>query len=150
MTECFLIRHAHAGTRGAFADNTRELTDRGRAQAGALADQLADLDIRVIVTSPFTRCIQTVEPLAHRLGLPVELNPGLAEGAGTRDAIEMIEHAQFPLALCSHGDVIGDTMHALNRRGVVLDDNRVAKGSVWILTVADGTVTTARYLHPTS
>lgn len=148
MTECFLIRHAHAGTRGAAADDTRELTERGRAQSNTLADRLADLGIRTVLASPFTRCVQTVEPLATRLGLSVALDAGLAEGAGPSHALSLIEQSKYPLALCSHGDVIGDTMNALSRRGVVLDDDRVAKASVWALTVLDGVITTARYLRP--
>ena len=148
MTECFLIRHAHAGTRGAAADDTRELSERGRVQSNAVAVLLADLGIVSILTSPFTRCVQTVEPLASRLGLTVTVDAGLAEGAGPSHALSLIEQSEYPLALCSHGDVIGDTMNALSRRGVVLDDDRVAKASVWALTVLDGVVTAARYLPP--
>ncbi len=148
MTECFVIRHAHAGTRGAASDDTREITKRGRAQSKALADLLADQGIRTILSSPFTRCVQTVEPLATGLGLTVGVDTGLAEGAGPSRALNLIERSKHSLALCSHGDVIGDTMNVLSRRGVVLDDDRVAKGSVWVLTVLDGVVTAARYLPP--
>ncbi len=148
MTECFLIRHAHAGTRGAASDDTRELTDRGRTQSNALTDLLADQGIRTILSSPFTRCVQTVEPLATRLGLSVAIDAELAEGAGPSHALRVMEQSEYPIALCSHGDVIGDTMNALSRRGVVLDDDRVAKGSAWALTVLDGVITTARYLPP--
>ena len=86
--------------------------------------------------------------LASRLGLTVTVDAGLAEGAGPSHALSLIEQSEYPLALCSHGDVIGDTMNALSRRGLVLDDDRVAKASVWALTVLDGVVTAARYLPP--
>ena len=148
MISCFLIRHAHAGTRGASDDDRRELTARGRAQSNALADRLVDTGILTIVTSPFRRCVQTVEPLAAALGLPIDHDDQLAEGAGTHRALSLIEHTEHPLALCSHGDIIGDVMNTLSRRGVVLDDHRVAKASAWVLTVEDGTVTGAHYIGP--
>ena len=52
------------------------------------------------------------------------------------------------LLLCSHGDVIGDVMHTLARRGADLDDDRLAKASTWELTVVTGEITAARYLPP--
>ena len=50
--------------------------------------------------------------------------------------------------LCSHGDVIGDLMHHLDQRGVPLDDDRIEKGSTWVLQVEEGEVVKARYLPP--
>ena len=100
------------------------------------------------MSSPFTRCIQTVEPLAQRLGLEVEVDERLAEGHDWRHALELIEQATQPIVLCSHGDVVGDLMHDLAARGVPLDDDRIEKGSTWALQVEDGEVVKARYLPP--
>jgi probable phosphoglycerate mutase len=55
------------------------LSDEGRAQAGALAPRLASLGLAALVTSDLRRARETAEILAPRLGLPVELEPGLRE-----------------------------------------------------------------------
>ena len=39
-------------------------------------------------------------------------------------------------------------MHDLAARGVPLDDDRIEKGSTWVLQVEDGEIVKARYLPP--
>ncbi len=92
--------------------------------------------------------MQTVEPLAKSLGLDVEIEDGLAEGAEWTLALQLVEQAKAPIVLCSHGDVIGDLLHHLSERGVPLDDDRIEKGSTWVLQVDEGDVVKARYLPP--
>ena len=77
-----LLRHATAGHRrpGDDADHLRPLDERGRLQAAALPEQYAHFGIERILTSPFVRCRQSVEPLADALRLPVEERAKLAEG----------------------------------------------------------------------
>jgi 8-oxo-dGTP diphosphatase len=145
---CFVVRHADAGARGAVDDDKRELSRRGRAQADGLADALADAGIGKLLSSPYTRCVQTLIPLADRLGQAVNERDDLGEGAGAAAALAIVERAVAPVVLCSHGDVIGELMELLARRGVPLDDDRVAKGSTWVLTVRDGEVVDAHYVPP--
>ncbi|MET9020843.1 bifunctional RNase H/acid phosphatase [Actinopolymorpha sp. NPDC004070] len=58
------------------------LTERGRAQAAAAARSLAGrLGVAAVVSSPLRRTRETAEVVAAALGLPVELEPGLAETA---------------------------------------------------------------------
>ncbi len=148
--DVFVVRHAKAGSRRRFEgdDELRPLSRNGRAQAKALAEQLAHRDIARVLTSPYTRCIESVAPLAHQLELDVEIEDVLAEGADWSYALAIIEQATTPTVLCSHGDVIGDLMHHLDRRGVPLDDDRIEKGSTWVLQVEEGEVVKARYLPP--
>ena len=89
----YLVRHAKAGDRQHWEgkDHLRPLSKRGRQQADALADALADDGITRIVTSPFVRCRETVEPLARRLGIEMETSDALVEGAGSHDALDLIE-----------------------------------------------------------
>ena len=143
---CYIVRHADAGKRGAIADHTRPISARGRTQAAGIAAALAEAGITRLLASPFTRCVETFEPLAARLGVPIETHDDLAEGRDAAGALAVVEGADAPLALCSHGDVIGEVMNTLHRRGVALDDDRVAKGSTWALTVRDGTVVAAHYV----
>jgi broad specificity phosphatase PhoE len=148
--DVFVVRHAKAGSRRRFEgdDELRPLSRNGRVQAKALAEQLAHRDIARVLTSPYTRCIETVAPLAHQLGVDVEIEDVLAEGADWSYSLAIIEQAALPTVLCSHGDVIGDLMHHLDRRGVPLDDDRIEKGSTWVLQVEEGEVVKARYLPP--
>ena len=81
-----LIRHAKAESRSTWTtdDSLRPLSGKGLRQAAALADQCADLGLGRLLSSPAVRCRQTVEPLAERIGLPVEPATELAEGAALR------------------------------------------------------------------
>ena len=148
MTECYLVRHADAGSRGIQNDHRRRLSKRGRAQAEQLGLQLAHSGATAIRSSPFLRCIETLAPVADALKLPVEPDIHLAEGSGPTHAIALIEHTEVPLVLCSHGDVIGDVMHTIARRGIELDDDRLAKASTWTIIVESGTIVAARYVPP--
>lgn len=55
------------------------LTDRGRAQARALAALLADEPLAAVYASPLQRAAETARPLALRRGLVPELRPELVE-----------------------------------------------------------------------
>ena len=145
---CFVVRHAHAGKRGSVDDERRGLSDRGLAQARGIAAELGDESVGAILSSPYARCVETVEPLAAALGLRVDTSEVLAEGGDAHAALEIVEGADEPVVVCSHGDVIGDLMSTLVDRGIHLDDDRLAKGSTWILTVVDGAVTSATYRPP--
>jgi 8-oxo-dGTP diphosphatase len=148
--DVFVVRHAKAGSRRRFDgdDKLRPLSRNGRPQAEAITEMLAHRDIARVLTSPFVRCIQTVEPLAERLGLEVEIDKRLGEGRQWMHTLTLVEQATEPIALCSHGDVIGDLMHHLATRGVPLDDDRIEKGSTWVLQVEGGDIVKARYLPP--
>jgi broad specificity phosphatase PhoE len=55
------------------------LNKRGQAQAAALAENLKTLPVRAIYASPLERAVETAEPLAQALGLPIQLRPGLLD-----------------------------------------------------------------------
>jgi phosphohistidine phosphatase SixA len=97
-------------------DTLRPLDDRGRAQALALRKQVAHHEIRRIVSSPYIRCIETVEPLAAELGLHVELDDRLAEGASARRAFALLAELDDAIA-CTHGDVIEAVLGKGLRKG---------------------------------
>ncbi len=67
MTVVLLVRHGlTAGTGHVLTGRTPgiPLDDRGREQAAALADRLAEVRLDAIVTSPLERCRQTAEAIA--------------------------------------------------------------------------------------
>ncbi|WP_316901090.1 histidine phosphatase family protein [Pseudodesulfovibrio indicus] len=55
------------------------LSPQGEAQARELAGSFAEVGVVRICSSPATRAMDTVSPLAERLGLPVETWPALDE-----------------------------------------------------------------------
>jgi len=72
----FLVRHAHSDY---SPDEMRDLSLPGRAAAEQVADVLAGRGISRIISSPYTRARQTVEPLARRLDIEIEREPDLRE-----------------------------------------------------------------------
>jgi broad specificity phosphatase PhoE len=57
------------------------LSDRGKAQAEAVADALVTDDIALVVASPLQRAQETARPVAARFGLEVITDPDLTEAA---------------------------------------------------------------------
>jgi 8-oxo-dGTP diphosphatase len=138
VASLYVVRHAHAGTRGDWdgPDDERPLSERGWRQARALATSLADVGAARLVSSPYRRCVQTLEPLAGALGLVVETDERLAEGTGASPSLALAEELRAETAVvCSHGDVIPDLLEALVHRGLELQDPaRWPKASTWVLT----------------
>lgn len=152
MAMLYLVRHAKAGNRSEWNgdDSTRPLTGKGRRQAIAIAQRLTQLGVGSVLSSPAVRCVQTVEPLANSLGGKVELRDELAEGAGFERAITLLTSLPDGSVLCSHGDVIPETIDALVRRGcTIVGEPDWRKASVWQLQRDnDGRIATATAWPP--
>jgi 8-oxo-dGTP diphosphatase len=128
-----LIRHAEAGR---SPDEVRPLDDTGRRQAERIADLLADAGVGRVLSSRYTRCRQTIEPLAARLGVAVEEHDDLCEEADVDAAWALLESlADEHVVVCSHGNIISPLLDRVLRRGaeVVADEWSCRKGSVWRL-----------------
>ena len=149
-----LVRHAHAGDRSSWSgdDSLRPLSAKGRAQAEALAEALATKLDRLPETngtvelwsSPFLRCVQTLEPLGDRIDLKVRSLDELAEGGDGDAALDLLlasaEQGTVVVA-CSHGDVIPAVVGAAVRRGATLDgDAEPRKAARYEVEVEDGQV----------
>jgi len=146
-----LLRHAEAGDRWLWSGNDRDrpLDDRGLKQATALAAQFAEFSITRVLSSPFRRCIQTVEPLAASLSIHTEADPQLAEGSGSQFVHDMLANSgDTTIVLCTHGDIIAAVLSDLERHGCdVGPAARMQKASTWHLD-SSGPSITARYLPP--
>lgn len=154
-TTLFVVRHAVAGSRRKWTrpDHIRPLTKKGWRQAHALADRLAPEGIDRLLSSPYVRCTQTLEPLGEMLGIPVEEHPALAEGGGMSTTMQLLDELSgVNAALSSHGDVIPATMLRLAQAGTVLSDPIYfcKKGSIWAVNVMEGTPVSAHYEPPPS
>ncbi|HWW43892.1 MAG TPA: phosphoglycerate mutase family protein [Acidimicrobiia bacterium] len=151
-----LVRHAQAGRRDAWKrdDRLRPLSSKGHHQAKALAvelaDYVADAGPRLqVLASPFTRCRESVLPLAAALNVAVSDREELAEGGG-RDGIRlMAEVAGGSAVVCTHGDVVGDVLAWLAGRGIDLGPSpQWPKASTWVLETRKGIYRAAHYLPP--
>ena len=147
----YLIRHAKAGDRSAWSgdDRRRPLTPKGREQAARLSTFFAPIAVPRVLSSPYQRCVETVEPLARSKGLLVERDPRLAEAGSFLDVVELLASTPDETVLCSHGDVIPETIDALVRRGMELTgppDWR--KGSTWVLERVGAEIVSGTALPP--
>ena len=147
-----LVRHAHAGSRSAWTgdDRDRPLSDKGHAQARAIAAVLSAGSPPVIVSSPHLRCVQTLEPLAESCGLVVLRDPRLQEDSPLELSLAALDDAPDGAVLCSHGDVIPDAVNGLIRRGMEMRDAPLAlrKASMFVLHRTNGLWTHAEYVGP--
>jgi len=149
----YLVRHGKAGSRQDWKgpDDERPLSKRGRRQAEALVDLLGDRGIVRVVSSPSARCVQTVEPVAEKLGLTVETDPHLCEGTTKADVAGFVGGLlSTTVAVCSHGDVNPMILDVLAAdHGLDLPADRpCAKGSVWALVDDGAGRMTAEYFPP--
>jgi len=81
-TTILLARHGETDWNavGRWQGHTdRSLTERGRRQAAELADRLANVEIDAVYSSDLLRAVETAEPVAKRLGLPLQALPELRE-----------------------------------------------------------------------
>ena len=146
----YVVRHAKAGRRETWGgpDDERPLTRRGRRQADRLVERFHGLELSRIVSSPFVRCVQTVEPLAARRDLPIETADELAEGADLDELRAFVRSLDArPTVLCGHGREIEGAIEMARESGAHVEGlGGLAKGSVWVLERRDGAIVTARYL----
>lgn len=122
-----LLRHSPAGKRSKWDgdDTLRPLDKKGQKQARGLAEELAVYPIGRICSSPYARCLQTVEPLSKKLGLPINVEPSLAEGASFRQVIDFLESISPEVTVvCTHGDVVQMLVGA---------GQPMKKGGLWLL-----------------
>jgi phosphohistidine phosphatase SixA len=145
----YLLRHASAGVARAdrASDRDRPLDAKGFNQATALAERLGSLEISGLYSSPYLRCVQTLDPLALRSGLTISLCEELAEGCDFAAALELCESVPHGAAICSHGDVIPAVIEAMLRRGLTISGpTGFRKASIWVIErSADGSWSSATW-----
>jgi len=75
MSPIYLIRHCE--TTGQEPD--APLTPRGEEQARRLCTQLLELPITHLISSPYRRALDSIQPLATALKLPITREDALKE-----------------------------------------------------------------------
>jgi broad specificity phosphatase PhoE len=148
----YLVRHAHAGDRGpGLRDLYRPLTDQGHQRAHDLVELFAEIDVDHLVSSPATRCQQTLGPLSHARGLEIAESDAIKEGADIVEAIDFL--ASLPgkrIVACSHGDMIPPIIEQLQGLGMTVSGRGCERGSVWAIKRSRKrrVWTEARYIGP--
>jgi 8-oxo-dGTP diphosphatase len=136
VAKIYLVRHAAAGERRLWDgdDLERPLSPKGWKQSEALAERLASAGVSTLHSSPYVRCLQTLEPLAGRLQRSIATEVRLCEEEPFEPALALISEVPDGAVLCSHGDIIPAAIEALERRGTEIrtpPDWR--KAAVWVL-----------------
>lgn len=110
------LRHARAGDRRRWsgADRDRPLDPAGEEQAAKLADLLGCFGPSRIISSPATRCVQTVEWYADLIDADIEISKALAAPDQVTDqaagdprqlVLDAIEQGA-PAVFCGHGETL--------------------------------------------
>lgn len=152
-----VLRHGHARPKSAWAhaDAERPLVQAGRTQAMAVVDTLAAFAPTRVVCSPWTRCVQTVEPfLAQHGGLlgtklrtkkPLSEDGHRRDRAKTADLVRTLIAKGRPVVVCTHRPVLGTLLGALAGRAEVgragdvpARDPFLAPGELLVAHVAQG------------
>jgi phosphohistidine phosphatase SixA len=146
----YVVRHAKAGSRGHWTgdDRKRPLSKKGIKQADELVGILQEYPIKAIFSSPYLRCVQTVEPLARATRIAIKPSNSLAEGRGLSGLGEFFADSRLDQAVLStHGDIVWELVEDfVNRHVIKAGDGGFDKGSTWVVDVDGHIAVKARYL----
>ena len=149
----YLVRHAKAGERRVWDgdDELRPLSKHGWKQSEAIAERLAAKGAASLYSSPYVRCMQTLEPLGKRLGVEVQPERRLYEGEPFEPVLELLGEVATGAVLCSHGDIIPEVIQALARRGMEVQTSPDwRKGTIWVLKRKGDRITKGKVWPPPS
>ncbi|MGK8500630.1 NUDIX hydrolase [Nocardia asiatica] len=151
-----LVRHAKAGRRGRYNgpdDDQRPLDRDGEVQARALVSNLLAFGASEVYSADPLRCVQTVAPLADKLGVEIGMEPLFSESGYAEHPDEAGERLRALVSdsairvVCSQGKVIPELLKGLAERdGLALPSARNRKGSVWVLSFAGQRLVAADHL----
>ena len=146
-----VTRHAHAGDRSKWKgkkDARRPLSKKGRRQAKGLVDLLRPFAIDRVLSSPATRCTETVAGVADERRLRVEESKSLWEEAGRKRVAKLVDRSRIGTTLLStHGPIVVKILEQLLGAA---EAGRLEKGSTWVFDLHGHEVTASSYLSPPS
>ena len=150
-----ILRHAKALERGDWdePDSQRTLNEVGFDQAQLLIKHLEPFAIDEVYTSDYTRCVQTVTPLAHTRGLSITGVPSLNEQIFEEDPSRAVAFAnalkqdEKNIVICSHNPVIPTMLRGiLNTKLKNKDLIKLEPGDAWIVHRVKGEIVGLDYL----
>lgn len=147
--QLYMVRHAHAGQRSHDGrDIYRPLSQEGQDRATELVQIFDGVSIDRVISSPATRCAQTLAPLAAALSMEVEEVQALWEGSSideARTAMEQLEGQS--IVACSHGDIIPSLIEMVGGLGADISGRGCELGSIWVMEFGNGKWQSARYVN---
>ena len=150
-----ILRHTKSLERGDWdeEDSHRTLDETGFDQAQLLIKHLEPFAIDELYTSDYTRCVQTVTPLAHARGLSITTVPSLNEESFELDPEKAISFAnalkqdEKNILICSHNPVIPSMLRGiLNAKLKNKDLIKLEPGDAWIVHRVRGEIVGLDYL----
>ena len=127
----------------------RPLTRKGLKQAESLVAIFRPHPIAAIFSSPYVRCVQTVDPLARARRLEIQHSPSLVEGSSLEGLGEFLgDRSLDDAVLSTHGDIVVELIDDLMNREVIQPGyGGDEKGCTWVLEVDDhGVAERAKYI----
>lgn len=153
-----VVRHGQAVPKKTWEalDSDRPLTERGRRQALRLSKLIGSSRPVRVISSPASRCVETVTPLADQNNLSVELSERLSTDSPAA-AVELCrqlvssEPIDSTIVLCTHREVLVELLPHLSNefRHKITHRPPGAKGGAWILRFRNQKLTRADYRPPT-
>ena len=116
-----VLRHGHARPRNLWAreEAERPLLEAGLEQAGQLVPLLAAYGPEKVVSSPWLRCQQTVQPFVTEAAVKLRSKGKLSESGHRRDRlgtgrlVKKYLGKSAPIVLCTHRPVLGTVLGVL-------------------------------------
>ncbi len=146
-----ILRHSQARSRKAWRadDRERPLLATGKHQADRLLPVLSAYDVRRLVSSSSTRCVQTLEPYAAATGRKLRTQDQLSEEDASPKAVRGVLAAltdglyERPasaggLVVCTHRPVLPMVFDAVG-----LEDPGLATGELIVLHLRKGRIRAA-------
>lgn len=116
-----VVRHAKALPRSKWSDDDRlrPLDSRGERRALEMISLLDAFGVQRLVSSPSTRCVDTLAPYAQERGIELRTKPSLSEEVFAVEPERAVRRLRKVLergvatALCSHGPVLPSLLEEL-------------------------------------
>lgn len=144
MVKIYIVRHCEAEGQAADA----QLTTNGMEQANQLADFLSTHKIDRILSSPYLRAIQSIEPFSKRTNIQIEEDERLKErvlsNVNLIDWLEKLEKTYDNLTLTYEGGE--SSIQAMDRIVTVVEESLNA-GCNNLLLVTHGNIMSLLLLH---
>ena len=144
MKHIYLVRHCKAAGQEADAP----LTDQGREDSARLARFFQDKQIEVIISSPYTRAVETIRPFAESAGKRIYVDDRLKERVLSAndldDWMSKLEQTFQHLDLKFEG---GESSNEAMRRGIGVIEELLERPESRFVVVTHGALLSLMIKH---
>ncbi len=151
MTTVYFIRHAQSD-RFVYDDRTRPLTEEGLKDTEKITEKLINVGIKHIISSPYTRTVQTVTDLSEKLGVSIETDEDFRErNAGKWHGENFLEFIRLQWNDFDYHILDGECLRDVQKRNISALNRWIEKYNGDIIAIAThGTALSAmiNYYYP--